>query len=80
MKLEKREITLNEYDSLSDAYLFEKTLLGAYAESLEIIKRKEIRKTVLDCMRETAEDIFLLLDLREGASVMNGSADGVKEK
>lgn len=80
MKLEKREITLNEYDSLSDAYLFERNLLFSYTEKLENIKRKEIRAAILDCMRETAQDIFSLLDLREGASVMKGSADGVQEK
>jgi len=63
MKLEKREITLNESDSLKDLLFFEKALLNEYVEALEKVKRKETRETLMKLMRETAEELFLAKDL-----------------
>ena len=40
MKLEKREITLNESDSLKDLLFFEKALLNEYVEALAEFKRE----------------------------------------
>ena len=40
MKLEKREITLNEKDSLTDVFYLQKTLLLNYIEALANIERK----------------------------------------
>ena len=63
MKLEKREITLNEYDSLQDTYYREKTLLEEYTATLLQAQRKEVKDTILHLICETAEEIFLLQDL-----------------
>ena len=65
MKLEKREITLNEKDSLSDVLLMEKGLLLEYVESLAKADRKETRERLLGLIKETAEDLFLVKDLLE---------------
>ena len=43
MKLEKREITLNEKDSLKDIYYFEKTLLQEYEKAAKSVTRKEVK-------------------------------------
>lgn len=63
MKLEKREITLNESDSLKEAFYIEKMLLGEYVETLSRTVRKDVRSELLRLMRETGEDMCLLLDL-----------------
>ena len=42
MKLEKREITLNEADSLKDIYYLEKSLFEGYAEIEKFAVRKEV--------------------------------------
>ena len=39
MKLEKREITLNERDSIKDAYYMQKVLLNEYICSLEKVEK-----------------------------------------
>ena len=67
MKLEKREITLNERDSLKYALLLETTLLKEYSGSAAQAERKETRSILLAHMKETAEEIFLLCDLMERA-------------
>ena len=63
MRLDKREITLNEQDSLRDILFLEKALLLAYVEGLERANRKEIRERLLDFIKETAGDLFLVSDL-----------------
>ena len=63
MKLEKREITLNESDSLKEAFYIEKILLFEYVETLEKAERKDVRAELLRLMQETGEDMCLLLDL-----------------
>ena len=72
MKLEKREITLNEQDSLRDILFLEKTLLCEYAESLGKAYRKEVRETLLDLIKENAEDFFLISDLLQKLEEENG--------
>ena len=67
MKLEKREISLNELDSITDALCTEKLLMIEYARGLEQAKRKEIRSVLLERMKEIGEDIFLLTDLKIAA-------------
>ena len=63
MRLDKREITLNEQDSLRDILFLEKALLLAYVEGLERANRKETRERLLDFIKETAGDLFLVSDL-----------------
>ena len=63
MKLEKREITLNESDSLKDVFFMEKTLLNRYMETLEKASRKEVRNEILNLMKETGEEMCFLQDL-----------------
>lgn len=63
MKLEKREITLNEKDSLKDVFLLERALLLQYTETLMKMTRKESRERLLNLIKETAEETFWLKDL-----------------
>ena len=65
MKLEKREITLNEKDSLADAYLTQKSLLLTYVAAIDKVSKKQTRERLLDLMRETCEDLFFVKDLKE---------------
>lgn len=62
MKLEKREITLNEQDSLRDVLTMEKSLLQSYANALESVQRKENRNCLCLHLQETAKEIFLVKD------------------
>ena len=63
MRLEKREITLNEKDSLQDAYMMQKTLLLTYLLAMDKASRKETRKLLLSLLNETGEDLFFVKDL-----------------
>ena len=72
MKLEKREITLNEHDSLNAAFYFEKLLLIEYVESLCRIDRKDTREEVLKMMREVGEDLAFARALTDGSAIKNG--------
>ena len=63
MKLEKREITLNECDSLQDLVCFEKMLMGEYVETLSQMERKESRNTLTALFKEVASDFCLTFDL-----------------
>ncbi len=65
LRLEKREITLNEKDSICDMLRFEEGVLREYAGALSKIKRKETRQAVTENMRAVAEEIFMLSDLVE---------------
>ena len=71
MKLEKREITLNEFDSLRDAFYMEKTLFLEYREALLFAWRKETRGELLELLREVAQDMLFLQDLMQGSSIEN---------
>ena len=65
MKLEKREIMLNEQDSLSDVLFMEKSLLYEYVEGLAKVYRRESREALLGFFKAVAEDLFLINDLLE---------------
>jgi rubrerythrin len=43
MKLEKREITLNEKDSITDMLYLEKTLLSVYEKGLKTTESKQAK-------------------------------------
>ena len=72
MKLEKREITLNEYDSLRDIFYLERLQLGEYARVLEKLIRKEVKGEVLRLSKETGEEICLMAELMNGSAIENG--------
>ena len=57
MKLEKREITLNEQDSIKDVYYFEKTLLREYTARLALAKCKETENELSRLLKEVCEDM-----------------------
>ena len=63
MRLEKREITLNESDSIKDVFFMEKTLLNGYTEALERMSRKEMRNEILNLIKEAGEEMCFLQDL-----------------
>ena len=68
MKLEKREISLNEYDSLKDAFYSLKTSLNEYVCALSHALRKETRSELLRLITETGEDLFFVRDLMRYSS------------
>ena len=72
MKLEKREITLNEYDSLKETFYLEKTLLREYIECLCKTTRKETRGELLRMMKEVGEELVFVLELMNGSAIENG--------
>ena len=67
MKLEKREITLNEYDSLLDIYHMERTLLMQYVQSIAKAKTKQTLGELLRLTNETGEDIYFIKELLANA-------------
>ncbi len=71
MKLEKREITLNEFDSLRDAFYIHKTLMAEYEQALFYVWRKEARDKLLSLLQETAQDALFLQDLMQGSAIEN---------
>ena len=56
MKLEKREITLNEADSLKDMYYMEKSLWMAYAEGEPFLSSKEVENEIGELIKQTEEE------------------------
>ena len=71
MKLEKREITLNEFDSLKEMFYLEKMLLNEYLECLCKAERKETCGELLRMMREVGEDLNFARNLMEGSAIEN---------
>ena len=63
MKLDKREITLNEADSLQDIYCFEKTLAEEYGRQVLNAVKKETKNGLLRLMKETYEEAIEIGDL-----------------
>ncbi|MBQ7913265.1 MAG: hypothetical protein IJ308_05965 [Clostridia bacterium] len=63
MKLEKREITLNEADSVKDMYFYEKNLQFRYGQALKFAERKEAEGEISRLLRETEKDAALLEEL-----------------
>ena len=72
MKLEKREITLNEFDSLKDAFYAEKMLIVEYVHALTKAERKETQGELLRLMQEIGEDMLFVRDLMRGSAIENG--------
>ena len=72
MKLEKREITLNEQDSLQDICRMEESLLHDYVSLLSHIQRKQTRELLLTHIREVAEDLYTVTDLKKSAQEQVG--------
>ena len=66
MKLEKREITLNEADSLQDMLQTEKNALIQYATFLTFPLRKQAQNLAMQNVAQTAEDLAALQTLIEG--------------
>lgn len=60
MKLEKREITLNEKDSVTDMLYLEKNLLWAYEKCLQAAERKEVKGLCEEKKEQTQEEIAFL--------------------
>lgn len=79
MKLEKREITLNEFDSLKDAFYMEKVLLGEYVNALGRVERQETKKELLRLMKEAGEDLCFVRDLMRGSAIENKNGEGNQE-
>ena len=71
MKLEKREITLNEYDSLRDVYYLEKTLLREYTARLALAKCKETENELTRLLDEVTEDMSVAENLMKRAREEN---------
>ena len=63
MKLEKREITLNETDSVKDVLYTQKALLAEYVDVLESAERKATREELLRLLKATGEDMCFMCDL-----------------
>ena len=72
MKLEKREITLNEQDTLLDICRMEESLLHDYVALLTHIQRKQTRELLLTHLREVAEDLYTGTDLQKTAQTQVG--------
>ena len=68
MKLEKREITLNEQDSIKDAYYMQKVLLNEYICVLEKTDKKQTRNELSRLILENIETFYVLNDLLKSLS------------
>ena len=68
MKLEKREVTLDEKDTLKDLLAFERMLLQEYAILSPVVEGKERRSYFSDCLVGVLENVFLLADLLQEGS------------
>ena len=64
MKLEKREITLNEQDTLLDICRMEESLLHDYVALLAHIQRKQTRELLLTHIREVAEETGISIRIK----------------
>ena len=63
MKFEKREITLNEYDSVLDILFTHERLASLYFEGARFVNRKEARELLKKRLSETLDEIYFLNDL-----------------
>ena len=63
MKFEKREITLNERDSILDVLVIHEYLSEVYLQGARVADRKEVRDLIKKRLSETIEEIYLLNDL-----------------
>ena len=63
MKFEKREITLNERDSILDVLVIHEYLAEVYLQGARVADRKEVRELIKKRLHEVIEEIYLLNDL-----------------
>ena len=63
MKLEKREITLNEEDSLFEMLCLEKMLVESYIEALFFAERKEVKDVLIKGVQEGMQMLVRAQDL-----------------
>ena len=63
MKFEKREITLNERDSILDVLVIHERLAEVYLQGARVADRKEVRDLIKKRLHEVIEEIYLLNDL-----------------
>ncbi len=63
MKLKKREITLNEADSLKDVFFLEKALEKGYLEGESVPLRKETLNETAALAKEAAEEKQFIFSL-----------------
>lgn len=63
MKNEKRDVTLNEEDSIKDMLCMERVLLNEYVTAIYGAERKEARTALIEGLSATAEEVFFLEDL-----------------
>ena len=62
MKLEKREITLNEEDSLFEMLCLEKMLVESYIEALFFSERKEVKMSLIKGVEEGVQMLLRVQD------------------
>ena len=67
MRLEKREITLNEADSLKDVFYLEKALASAYSGWESYTERKELKNELPALIAEVKQDAERVHSLWEEA-------------
>ncbi len=63
MKFEKREVTLNEYDSILDVLFAHERLASLYFEGARFANRKEVRELLKKRLGEVLDEIYFLNDL-----------------
>lgn len=73
MKLEKREITLNERDSLLDMYFWERSIENEYKQGAKLAERKETELVLSQAAGETAQDVERVLTLLRKSAKNKGS-------
>ncbi len=71
MKLEKREVTLNEYDSLCDCFYALKTAITECIRAIEYAEKKQTRGELITLMSALAEDMYFVRDLMSGSAIEN---------
>ena len=71
MKLEKREVTLNEYDSLCDCFYALKTVLNECMGAVEFAEKRQTRSELFSLINGVMEDMYLVRDLMDGSAIEN---------
>ena len=71
MKLEKREIALNEMDSLKDALYTEKILLNEYVHVFTHTISKATRNELSELIAQVGDDALLVCDLLRNSIKQN---------
>ena len=68
MKNAKRDVTLNEKDSIEDMAQTERALFFAFARALFAVNRKETRETLWKGMERAAKNAFFLSEIAENTA------------